>query len=85
MIKYSERGNRIMAMGYEHPDGIFYRRACEMVGIDPDNNPNYKAEELPNHLQDITGNPIKITVAKPSRTIPITELFEHICNRLSND
>jgi len=29
-------------LGYDYPNGIFYRRACEMMGIDPDNNPNYK-------------------------------------------
>jgi len=31
-------------MGYDYPNGIFYRRACEMMGIDPDNNPNYETE-----------------------------------------
>ena len=31
-----------MAIGYEHPNGLFYRRACEAMGIDPENNPNYK-------------------------------------------
>ena len=31
-----------MGYDYGYPNGIFYRRACEMMGIDPDNNPNYK-------------------------------------------
>jgi len=30
--------------GRDYPDGIFYRRACEMMGIDPDNNPNYETD-----------------------------------------
>ena len=33
------------APGWEYPSGIFYRRACEMMGIDPDNNPNYMRKE----------------------------------------
>ena len=31
-------------MGRSCPNGIFYRRACKMMGINPDNNPNYRAE-----------------------------------------
>lgn len=32
-------------MRYEPPNGIFYRRACEYMGIDPDNNPNVKTRQ----------------------------------------
>jgi hypothetical protein len=32
-------------IGYVYPNGTFYRRACEYMGIDPDNNPNYKCSE----------------------------------------
>ena len=31
------------SMGRKYPNGVFYRRACKYMGIDPDNNPNYKA------------------------------------------
>lgn len=27
---------------WSYPYGILYRRACKMMGIDPDNNPNYR-------------------------------------------
>lgn len=74
-----------MNIGYEYPNGVFYRRSCEMMEIDPDNNPNYKTEELPNHLQDIAGNPIEITVAKLGNLIPMTQLFEHVCALLKED
>jgi len=34
--------NEAHTPNYDYPNGIFYRRACEMMGIDPDSNPNYK-------------------------------------------
>jgi len=62
-----------------------YQASCEMMEIDPDNNPNYKTEELPSHFQDIVGNPIKITVTKPGHIMPAAQWFEHVCKRLSDD
>jgi hypothetical protein len=41
ILKYNQTAN----MGCSYPNGIFYRRACEYMGIDPDNNPNYLCEK----------------------------------------
>ena len=27
---------------YEPPNGVFYRRVCKVMGINPDNNPNVR-------------------------------------------
>lgn len=35
----------LKSIDYQYPNGIFYRRSCEYMGIDPDNNPNYKCPE----------------------------------------
>ena len=42
--KYYRSINGALAhnMGRKYPNGLFYRRACIYMGIDPDNNPNYK-------------------------------------------
>ena len=38
-IKFEQK---YYSMGYNPPNGIFYRRACKYMGIDPDNNPNIR-------------------------------------------
>jgi hypothetical protein len=35
----------LKSIGNEYPDGVFYRSACKVMGIDPDNNPNYKCDK----------------------------------------
>ncbi len=64
-----------MTIGREYPNGLFYRRACKMMGIDPDHNPNYETE----------GD--KVIVPKEKLGIihnDFAPFFEHICKRLSD-
>ena len=35
-----------------------------------------------NQLYDKAGKPIKITIVKPQGTIPMSQLFEEICEKL---
>jgi len=43
-MKRSINRTHTHSLGRQYPNGLIYRRACEMMGIDPDNNPNFETE-----------------------------------------
>jgi len=45
-MKRSINRTHTHSLGRQCPNGLIYRRACEMMDIDPDNNPNYKGGRL---------------------------------------
>ena len=64
-------------MGRDYPNGLIYRRACKMMGIDPDTNPNYETD----------GDKVIIPKEqfKKWRHNDFPQFFEHMCKRLSDD
>jgi len=63
---------------------------CNVKGCKNQGNKNIiqctiKVEQLDCELYDMAGRPIAVTVSKPNNLIPMSQLFEYMCKRLSDD